>query len=223
MVLVDLGREGLPQWVAAPDTAPGEAVAVAARLAEVLRDSCYSRGHGGAGGGEAAAVAAAAEYDSAVQLRQGAWYLLAATLRGVATAAAAAAAAAAEAAVTATAAGAGEAAAVADGAAGWLAVVPTACRLLESLPELPLAEGCQGAFRFVCPSCAIMLRLRNYLPYHLSQRASFVASLTAALHTSNLSACRIHTVRAPLPRRLHLRLCPCQLRCGTSAFGASGH
>ncbi|KAG2441574.1 hypothetical protein HXX76_003195 [Chlamydomonas incerta] len=173
VVLVDMGRDGLPRWVAAPATAPGEAVAVAARLAEVLRDSCYSRVHGAGSGAGGQDAAAAAEHASAVQLRQGAWYLLAATLRGVATAAAAAA----------TAAGSGKAAA-AEGAAGWLAVVPAACRLLASLTELPLAEGCQGYAR---ASCAAGLQLLE-----LAETEAVAAAAEAAVAAARRRHLQLH-------------------------------
>ncbi|GLI69455.1 hypothetical protein VaNZ11_014068 [Volvox africanus] len=65
VVLVDLGSAVQGSVAASP---PETAVAVAARLVELLQDSCFSPTDG--------------TPSSIIQLQQGAWYLLAATLRG---------------------------------------------------------------------------------------------------------------------------------------------
>ncbi|GIL48226.1 hypothetical protein Vafri_4910 [Volvox africanus] len=152
VVLVDLGS-AVPGSVAA--SPPETAVAVAARLVELLQDSCFSPADG--------------TPSSIIQLQQGAWYLLAATLRG-ALLTVAAGAAGADIVEPASAAAAfkrtvQEAEPAGMGTqvraevpsatgtatmAGWRANWSSMERFLSALPALPRPDGCLGYSRACC-------------------------------------------------------------------------
>ncbi|EFJ46684.1 hypothetical protein VOLCADRAFT_92894 [Volvox carteri f. nagariensis] len=157
VVLVDLGP-AVQDAVAA--STPDQAAAVAARLVELLQESRYSPADG-------------AE-SSVIQLQQGAWYLLAATLRGALAAAAAAAATTTSPpalkatarnglkcvankdpgtstnAIQARALSSGQVAAAAAAMANWRASWPSLERSLAALYELPRPEGGVGYARACC-------------------------------------------------------------------------
>ncbi|KAG2499526.1 hypothetical protein HYH03_002472 [Edaphochlamys debaryana] len=132
VLLVDLGPH-VQEAVAA--SAPAEAVAVAARLVEILQESSYS------------VPAGDAAYSVVHPQQQGAWYLLAAALRGMAAAAATAAAKEPSPA---------DKEAAAARAAAWAAQWQALGGVLGSLPALPLAGGCGSYAR---AACAVGLRL----------------------------------------------------------------
>ncbi|GFR46275.1 hypothetical protein Agub_g7829, partial [Astrephomene gubernaculifera] len=139
VVLVDFGPAVQQAIAAVP---PAEAAAVAVRLSEVLQESRWY------GNDCTTAEGAPSASYGVLQLQQGAWYLLAAALRGI---------------TAAVGDGVGTAEAGTANTAAWRAQWRCLGRVLKGLPDLPRPEGCGGYVRACCTAgvrVAELLQLR---------------------------------------------------------------